>query len=261
MRLLSASILKLGRRPATTRTWLVLLGVLALVYLGVGGSARTIPAEERGSLEGLLSFPAAYGSLAGILVNAAGIAGAALAGVVAGSEWSWGTFRVALARGASRAGYVVATVTALAILALVGWPLLLAAGVVFVGVGGFLGGFPLGDPLAADGIARLPVLIAAGWWAIVALTGIGFGVAFATRSQVAGIGAVVGLLLAEQLAAVVVPVDLLRLAPITASSTLVATAGSTGLGTDLLAPFAITTAYLVAAVGGAALYARHAEVA
>lgn len=261
MRLLSASLLKLARRPATIRTWLVLLGILALVYLGVGASAASMPAEERGALGSMLTFPDAYGSLAAILASAGGIAGAALAGLIAGSEWAWGTFRVAITRGASRAGYVAVTVAALALLALVGWPILYAAGVVFAFVGGLPAGVPAGDLVEADALARLPVLLAAGWWAAVAQASIGFGVAFVTRSPVAGIGAVVGLLLAEQFAAVVVPADILRFAPITASGTLVATAGSTGLGSDLLAPLVATSLYVAAAVGGAALVARRAEVA
>lgn len=261
MRLLSASFLKLLRRPATGRTWLVLLGILAAVYLGVGGSAASVPAEERSSLAPLLTFPDAYGGLAGILASAGGIAAAALAGLIAGSEWTWGTFRVAITRGASRAGYVAVTVVALALLTVVGWPVLYAAGVGFVVAGGFLAGFPSGDLLAGDGVTTLPILLAAGWWAVVVQASIGFGVAFVTRSQVAGIGAVVGLLLAEQFAAIIVPADILRFAPITASGTLVATAGTTGLGGELLAPLVITTLYIVAAVGGAALFARHTEVA
>jgi hypothetical protein len=131
----------------------------------------------------------------------------------------------------------------------------------FVGIGGALAGLWPGDPLDADALASLPIVLAAGWWAVVVQTSIGFAVSFATRSQVAGIGAVVGLLLAEQFAAIVVPAEVLRFAPITASSTLVATAGSTGLGSELLAPLVVTTLYIVAAVGGAALFARRTEVA
>ena len=261
MRLLFVSILKLVRRPASGRTMLVLLGLAALVYVTVGSAARTVPPEERESLAGLLSFPDAYAGLAGILVTVAGLAGAALAGTVAGSEWSWGTFRVAVARGASRAGYVVATVAALALLAVAGWLVLYAAGVLFVGIGGALSGLPQGDPFDADALASLPVVLAAGWWAVVVQASIGFAVGFATRSQVAGIGAVVGLLLAEQFAAVFVPADVLQLAPITASANLVDAAASAGLDGGILLPLAITTLYVVAAVGGAALVARRAEVA
>jgi hypothetical protein len=260
MRLLSVSILKVARRPASIRTLVALLVILAFVYLGVGATARTIPAEERATLAALLSFPDAYTSLAGILATFAGLAGAALAGAVAGSEWTWGTLRVAVARGASRAGYVVATVAALALLALAGWVVLYVAGVALAGLGGALSGIAPGDPLAADVIARLPVLLVAGWWSVVMQVSIGYAASFATRSQVAGLVAVVGLLLAEQFAAVVVPAEVLRLAPITASGSFVAAAGTTGLGGDLVQPFAVTTLYVVAAVAGAALFARHTEV-
>lgn len=261
MRLLSVSILKLARRPASGRTMLVMLGLAAVIYLSVGASARSAPTEARASFATLLSFPEAYGDLAGVLLTIAGLAGAALAGTVAGSEWSWGTFRVAVARGASRAGYVVATAAALALLALAGWLALYAAGVLFVGIGGALSGLPPGDPLDAGALASLPILLAAGWWAVVMQTSIGFAVGFATRSQVAGIAAVVGLLLAEQFAAVIVPADVLRFAPIAASSALVSAAALTGLGGELLLPLVATTLYVVAAVAGAALYARRTEAA
>jgi ABC-type transport system involved in multi-copper enzyme maturation permease subunit len=72
----------------------------------------------------------------------AGLAGAALAGAVAGSEWSWGTFRVAITRGASRGSYVVATVAALAVLVLVGWLILFVAGTALVAVGSAVSGMP-----------------------------------------------------------------------------------------------------------------------
>jgi hypothetical protein len=105
------------------------------------------------------------------------------------------------------------------------------------------------------------VLIAAGWWAIVMQLAIAFAVAFATRSQVTGIVAVVGLMLAEQFAtAFMVSADALWFGPITAAGTLVKTAGTLGADGELLVPLAVTSLYLVAAVVGAALFARRAEV-
>jgi hypothetical protein len=260
VRLLSVSILKLGRRPAIVRTPLVMLVLLAFLYLSVGVTARGLPASETAGLATMLGFPAAYTDLAGILATITGIAGAALAGVVAGSEWSWGTFRVAITRGTSRAHYVVATVAALAVLLLAGWLLLFAAGLVFVAIAAIVSGLPLGNAADGDALARLPVLLAAGGWVIVMQLAIGFAVAFATRSQVAGVVAVVGLMFAEQFGAALVPVDILRYAPTTAAAMLVKTAGTIGVNDDLLVSLAVTSLYLVAAVAGAALVARRAEV-
>jgi ABC-2 type transport system permease protein len=261
MRLLSVSILKLARRPAMLRTPLLMLALLGLVYLSTAATARSLPASETAGLRTMFGFPDAYTSLAGMVATFAGLAGAALAGAVAGSEWSWGTFRVAITRGASRADYVFATVAALAVLVLVGWLILFAAGTVFVAVGSVVSGLPLGDPADGAALARLPVLLAAGWWAIVMQLAIGFVVAFATRSQVAGIAAVVGLMFAEQFAtAFIVQADVLWFGPITAAGTLVKTAGTLGADGELLVPLAVTSLYVVAAIVGAALFARRTEV-
>src|SRR5512144_3286486 len=102
MRLLSVSILKLARRPAMFRTVLLMLALLALTYLSTAATARSLPASETTGLKSMFGFPDAYTNLGGMVATFAGLAGAALAGAVAGSEWSWGTFRVAIARGASR---------------------------------------------------------------------------------------------------------------------------------------------------------------
>jgi ABC-2 type transport system permease protein len=261
MRLLSVSILKLARRPAMFRTSLLMLVLLALTYLSTAATARSLPASETAGLKSMFGFPDAYANLGGMIVSFAGLAAAALAGVVAGSEWSWGTFRVAITRGASRAGYVVATVAALAVLVLVGWLILFAAGTVFVAAGAVVGGIAVGDPTDGGALARLPVLLAAGWWAIVTQLAIAFAVAFATRSQVAGIVAVVGLMFAEQFAtAFLVPADVLWFGPITAASTLVKTAGTLGVDGELLVPLAVTGLYMAAAIVGSALFARRAEV-
>jgi ABC-type transport system involved in multi-copper enzyme maturation permease subunit len=261
MRLLSVSILKLARRPAMLRTQLLMLALLALIYLSTAATARTLPGTETAGLRSMFGFPDAYTSLAGMVASFAGLAGAALAGAVAGSEWSWGTFRVAITRGASRADYVVASVAALAVVVLVGWLILFAAGAVCVAVGAVVSGLPIGDPAEVGALARLPVLLAAGWWAVVMQLAIGFAVAFATRSQVAGISAVVGLMFGEQIAtAFLVPTDVLWFGPITAAGTLVRTAGTLGADGELVVPLAVTSLYLVAAIVGAALVARRAEV-
>jgi hypothetical protein len=132
---------------------------------------------------------------------------------------------------------------------------------VFVAVGAVVSGVPLGDPAAEAALGRLPVLLAAGWWAVVMQLAFGFAAAFVTRSQIAGIAVVVGLMFGEQFAtAFLVPADVLWFGPITAAGTLVKTAGTLGADGEALVPLAVTSFYLVAAVVGAALFARRAEV-
>jgi hypothetical protein len=78
---------------------------------------------------------------------------------------------------------------------------------------------------------------------------------------VAGVAAMAGLVFIEQLAAVVVPADLLLYAPLAASARLVNVAGTAGFDAALGIPLVVTTAYLVLGVGVAAFVARRSEVA
>jgi hypothetical protein len=261
MRMLEVSLVKLLRRPATRIVLLTVLVIVALVYIGTGTSARSAPeAAAEAGLQAMLSFPSAFGDLAKMLVLLAGLAAAAYAGSIAGSEWTWGVFQVAVARGASRAGYVLATMAAIGLLLLVGWIVVYGAGLASVALAAVIAGIDLGDPLAADALGRLPAIVVGGWWAVVMQASIGFGVAFVTRSSVAGIVAVVGLMLAEQFAAMLIPTDILKLAPLAAAGQVVGSAASSGFSADLIGPTALVTGYLAVATGAAALIARRTEV-
>lgn len=258
MRLLQSSLLKLTRRPATRRTFLLLVGFLVLIYVSLGLSARGSGPPDAG-IASMLAFPEAHGSLAGMLLIFCGMAGAAYAGVVAGSEWGWNTFRVALTRGVSRPRYVIALFAAIAILALASWVVLYLLGTCLILVAAGLAGTGAGDPLASP--ASLALLIAAGGLAALMEVAIGFGVAFVARSPVAGVAAVVGLFFAERFAQMFVPSDLLRFAPISAAEALVTGAARASVDSGIVFPLAMTAVYLLAAVALAGFAARRAQVA
>ena len=261
MRLLNASLRKLVRRPATGRTFLLLVAFLALIYISLGLASAGASGTASKATSAMLAFPDAHASLSGMLLIFCGMAGAAYAGVVAGSEWSWNTFRVALTRGESRVRYVVVLFIAIALLVFVAWLVLYALGVILVLSAAAIGGTPAGDPLGSATLGRLWVLVVSGGWAVLMEVAIGFGVAFAVRSPVAGIAAVVGLFFGERFAEMFAPADLLRLGPISAAENLVTSAGKAGLEGDIATPLAITTLYLMLAVGLAAVAARRSEVA
>jgi hypothetical protein len=262
MRRPEASLLKLVRRPATRRTALVLAAALTFIYLSLGMSTRAAPdAETRAALEPMLAFPDAYTGLASMLLMFAGIAGAAYAGTVAASEWSWNTFRAALARGESRVLYVVGLFVAIALLTLVAWLAIYVLGICMILVAGAIAGIPAGDPLVLTDPAAVPALVACGGWALLMQVGIGFGVSFISRSAVAGVAVVVGLIFVEQFAAVAsIPVELLRFAPVTAGASLVAAAGGTAEDASVWMPLVVTTVYLLLPIGLAAAVARRAQV-
>ena len=262
MRLLSSSILKLVRRPATRRSFLLLFAFLALIYFALGLSSRGAPdASSRATIVSMLAFPGAQTGLATMLLIFGGMTGAAYGGAVAGSEWSWNTFRVALTRGESRIRYVLGLFVAVALLALIAWIVLFALGVVLILVAGALGGISGGNPVDVVNLGRLAVLVVSGGWAVLMEVAIGFSVAFVARSAVAGIAAVAGLFFVERFAELFLSADLLRFAPITAATNLVVTAGKTGLDSGLVLPLAMTTVYLLLAVGLASVVARRSDVA
>jgi hypothetical protein len=259
MRLLSVSLLKLVRRPASRRTIAVMAGFLALIYVSVGSATKALPeGDQRAAMEQILAFPDAYRSLASMLVTFVGLAAAAYAGTIAGSEWSWGAFRVAISRGESRIGYVLGTFVALAIVVAIAWLVLFALGIVLVLIAGVVGGVAAGD--ATGSVTTLLWLLAAGWWAIAMQAGIGFAASFVTRSQVAGIAAIVALTLGEQFAAMFLPSEVLRLAPLGAGSSLLVRV-TDGAVLEAVAAAGMIGLYLLVAVGLAGLLARRTEVA
>jgi hypothetical protein len=262
MRALRSSLLKLSHRPATGRTFLVLAAFLALIYVSLGLSSTAVSGSaSRAEITSMLAFPDAHGALAGMLLIFGGIAGAAYAGAVIGSEWTWNTFRVAVARGASRAGYVLGLFVAVALLALVAWLVLYALGVVLVLAADALAGTQAGNPLDPASLGQVALLVAAGGWAVLMEVAIGYAAAFVARSQLVGVATVVGLFFAERFAEIFVPPDLLRLAPITAASDLVTAASKGGLDASLIQPLAVTALYVFGALGIAAFVARRSEVA
>jgi hypothetical protein len=167
------------------------------------------------SLESLLALPDANGGLASILLILGGLAGAGYAGAVAASEWyagavaasewSWNTFRMALTRGESRVRYTVVLFLAMGLLVLAAWILLCLFGVGLIRVAATLGGVASGSPLDASNLGALTAIMVAGGWAVLMEVAVGFCVAFASRSPVAGIATVAGLVFIEQFAALVVP--------------------------------------------------------
>lgn len=262
MRLLSASLHKLVRRPASRRTLLVVFGLLVFLFLGSGAQAGMITdPEAREGFVALFSFPGAYANLSGMLVVLLGIAGAAWAGAVAGGEWSWNTFRLALVRGESRARYVLVTFAAIAGLLFAVSIVLFVLGVPLIVAGASMAGIAPGDPADPVAIGRLPLMLATSWWAIVLWAGIAFAVAFIARSQVAGIAAVVGLYFIEQSAGLFLPADIVRLAPMTASSQLASEASQFTADPNLAVPLALTTIYLVLAAVAMAFVADRTDVA
>jgi hypothetical protein len=262
MNILRAALLKLGRRPATRITFFILVGLVLVIYISLAASMEMMEQEgEMGALTEIFAYPGAYGQLGSMLMTFAMLAAAAYAGTIAGSEWSWGAFRVAVARGESRVRYVLVTFVALALVMLVGFVVLFAFGSVVSYAIGSLMGLASGDPLADGVLVTVPAIAIGGWWVVVMGAAIAFAVGFATRSAVMAMVAVVAIYFGEQMAAIIVPPDVLRYLPIGAGTELVRAASSTATLGDVGLPLIAVTGYLVVALAGAALVGARTEAA
>lgn len=264
MRLFVAGIRKLRHRPATYVTLGLMVGLLALIYLAVGATARQQPTQE-GSESALLllTFPGAYSLLLSFILGLGGLFGMVYGAAIAGSEWSWGTLKSAVARGESRSRYQLVSFASIGLMIGVGMLVAFAFGIVVALIAGAIAGVGpdgLGD---AQTLGTLPEQLGRGWLALLETAALGFAIATLTRSQVAGIGVGIGLFFGEQFASVFLP-DVVKYGPFNAAGALVATAeGSGDVTVGRLEPntaLLVVLAWLVGALLVTALFTERAEI-
>jgi hypothetical protein len=207
MRLFLAGIRKLRTRTAGLVAAISAAIAVALEFLLVGVSL-TMPTASSGTdpkiLRWLLTFPGAYDAILAIVFVFGGLAAIIYVAVVAGTEWSWGTLKVAVARGESRSRYALATYGSLAAL--------LAGGVLIAFLGGVLGaiagatiaGIPISGLTDASAMPHVAVALVRCWIAVVSFSAIGYAIAMMARSQMAGVGMGIGVYIAS----LVVPIAL-----------------------------------------------------
>jgi ABC-2 type transport system permease protein len=268
MRLFAAGIRKLLRRPASLITLGLLVGLLALIFLAVGATARQATEAQGGEAALLLvTFPGAYTLIISFILGLGGLFAVIYGAAIAGSEWTWGTLKSAVARGESRSRYQLSLFAAVALMIGVG---LLIAFVVGVGVAlvaatiAAVSTSGVSDPTA---IGRLPELLARGWLAIAEEGAIGFAIATLARSQLAGIGAGIAVYFGEQFASIFLP-DIIKYMPFNAASAVVAVSdqgfggGGGGVITrlDPNQALLVVIAWLVGSLVIASLFTERAEI-
>lgn len=266
MRIFSATLRKLVRRPATWVTLGLLVALLGLILVVVGATANDPRAGDQG--EGsllLITFPLAYGLVLAFILGLGGLFAVIYGAAVAGSEWGWGTLKNAVARGESRSRYIVITFAAVALLAGVGLLIAFAAGVALAVVGASLAGISTAGLDDATTLRALPENLARGWLAIAEEGAIGFAIATVARSQLAGIGAGIAFFFGEQFAGIFLP-DIVKYLPFDAATAMAAGGLTGGLERDAssLDPgtaLVVVLAWLVGSIGVAALFTERAEIA
>lgn len=267
MRLFASGLHKLIRRPATWVTLGLLVGLLALIFIAVGATANQVTAAQGGArVRLLLTFPLAYAFIISFILGLGGLFAVIYSAAVAGSEWSWGTLKSAVARGESRSRYTVLTFASVATLVLPALLVAFGSGVAVAVLGANLAGVPttgLGDEAT---LRTLPDQLARGWLALVEEGAIGFAIATVARSQLAGIGAGIALYFGEQFAGIFLP-DIVRYLPFDAAGAVIRVAAPDGNGggpnQNPLEPGAallVVVAWLIGAILLAALFSERAEI-
>ena len=268
MRLFISDLAKLRRRLASWLTLGLLAGLLALVFIAVGGTAnRAAPQPGARAALAILSFPAAYDVILSFILGLGGLMAVIYGAAIAGSEWTWGTLKSAVARGESRTRYVLAMFAAIALLIAIGLVIAFGVGIGSAIIGGRLAGVATGDLGDPATLQRLPEQFLRGWIGLLEEAALGFAVATLARSQLAGIGVGIGLYFGESFASIFLP-DFVKYLPFRAASAAVATAESTGGGfggsnaaslppdTALL----VAIAWLIGAIVVASVFTERAEI-
>jgi hypothetical protein len=236
MRLFLSGIRKLLRRPATWVSAGLLIGLLALIVLAVGATANSGGLRGGSGAGGnganaklLITFPGAYDRILQFVTGLGGLFAVIYGAAIAGSEWSWGTLKAAVARGESRVQYMLISYASVAVMLAAGVLVTFGVGVVAAIVGAHLAGIStsgLGDSATLNG---LPLRLLKGWFAVVEEGALGFTIATLARSQLAGIGAGIAFYFAEGFASIFLP-DIIKYMPFSvANASLVTGSGTAGM--------------------------------
>ena len=187
MRLLRAELLKIRRRQATYVTFFVLVIIMALIYLLTGG------AYDNPLTGGLIEFPGAYAVIAQFAFAFGGLLAMVYAAAFVGADWNWGVLRNVIARGESRANYLLAKAAALAIVFFIAMILVFLLGIALTYLQGATYGISVASPLRGRGLQDLAEWLVFGFPVLLQRAALGYVVAVVMRSQLAG--AVVGIVL------------------------------------------------------------------
>ena len=269
MRLFVAGLRKLLRRPASFISLGLLIGLMGLVFVAVGATARQAAAAGQGGRQALLlvTFPGAYTLIISFILGLGGLFAVIYGAAVAGSEWTWCTLKTAVARGESRSRYQLAMFAAIVLLIGIGLLVAFVAGVAVAILGATLAGVSTAGLSDTTALGRIPELLARGWFAVVEEGALGFAIATLARSQLAGIGAGIAFYFGEQFASIFLP-DIIKYLPFNAASAVVAVSGE-GFGgggggiVSRLEPdtaLLVVAAWLIGSLSVAALFTEQAEI-
>ncbi len=235
MRLFVSGLRKLSRRPATFVTFGLLIGLLVLIVLAVGATANSnmgggAGQSERGAEAKLLvTFPGAYDHMLGFIIGLGGLFAMIYGAAIAGSEWSWGTLKSAVARGESRVRYLLVTFASISMMIAVGLVIAFGIAIVAAIVGAHLANVSTSGLGDAATLGHLPERLLTGWFAVAEEAALGFAIATLARSQLAGIGVGIAFYFGESFASFFLP-DIVKYMPFSVANAAVSTGSGGGFG-------------------------------
>jgi ABC-2 type transport system permease protein len=248
VRIFRSGLRKLLPRPATWVTLGILLGLVALIYLAVGATAKQLRSQPNGEASLLLlTFPGAYDYVFSFILSLGGLLSLIYGAAIAGSEWSWGTLKTAVARGEGRVRYMTLTFVSVTLLVGVGLVLSFVVGTVMAVIGAGLAGVPTSGISDSATIGSLPEKLLRGWLALTEQAALGFAIATVARSQLAGIGAGIGIYFGEQFATIFLP-DVVKYLPFNVASAILAPTAAPGGGGGAIARLDPTTALVMVVI-------------
>jgi hypothetical protein len=236
MRLFFSGIRKLYRRPATFVTFGLLVGLIVLILILAGATAsRTVGTgsasgqSSRAAIKDLLTFPGAYDRMLSVVVSIGGLFGMIYGAAIAGSEWSWGTLKSAVARGESRVRYMLLSYASIGLMIAIGIVVVFVIADVAAVASASLAGISTSGLSDTSTLSDLPERLLKGWVAVMEETALGFAIATLARSQLAGIGAGIAFYFGEGFASLLLP-DIVKFMPFSVASAAVSTGSGSGLG-------------------------------
>jgi ABC-type transport system involved in multi-copper enzyme maturation permease subunit len=268
VRLFASGVRKLSRRMATWLTFGLLAGLLVLIMVAVGATANQATADEDSvAALALLRFPGAYDAILSFMLGLGGLFAVIYGAAIAGSEWTWGTLKNAVARGESRSRYMLWSFASIAFVVAIGLLVTFVIGVAAAIVGANLAGVSTAGLNDSPTLGRLPEQFARGWLAIVEEGALGFAIATLARSQLAGIGAGIAFYFGGTFAGIFLP-DVVKYLPFSVANASVST-GESGFGggggarlvaLDANTALLLVVVWLVGALVVAAVYTERAEI-
>jgi ABC-2 type transport system permease protein len=227
MRVFLSGLRKLVGRPASFVSVGLLVGLLGLILIASATVGQQGSGRNAENARALLTFPGAYDLILSFMFGLGGLVAVIYGAAVAGSEWSWGTLKNAVARGESRARYMLTTFAAIVVMVAVGLAVTFVAGLGLALLSATIAGISTAGVSDADTLQRLPAMAARGWFAVVEQASLGFAIATLARSQLAGIGAGIAFYFGETFARIFLP-DIIKYMPFAVAQASVNTEGTPG---------------------------------